>query len=330
MTNARIPRSKLTRAILFLGALSFVIVAFVKVLEINVIETLPASTSQMHGKWFAFACLTTEPFGSRIIVTNEAHSAEYEIYMVPNIAYNPLLHKAPVFGQVAWSPDGESIAFIIDDQLGLYTFSEGKSSVQMNVVNNVVQFSWSPDSEHIALIVSSGINELHSSIDYGLYIYALSDSSLRYLVSSNDGVSLAWSPTSEWIAFSSENSIRLISPDGIRSLDLVQGTSSFIDMAWSPDGVLLAYYKRIDLDESVIRIVDISTLLQIDISIDRYVYGLSWSDDGQWISFSSRDPDNRATGIYRVQRDTNEMQQLTAIDDGECMPSGATWSPPFE
>jgi dipeptidyl aminopeptidase/acylaminoacyl peptidase len=111
--------------------------------------------------------------------------------------------------------------------------------------------------------------------------------------------------------------IKIVNADGsnLRNIDLsVFGVS----VAWSPDGNWIAYDNRIESNNfekttSQIFVMDKDGKNQRQITNSNYYkYGLSWSPSGQEISFSPSFPED----IVAVQKDGNYLRKITNLNHG--------------
>ncbi len=159
---------------------------------------------------------------------------------------------------LAWSPNGEKLAFLIYDwenwprQYTLYTALAGGSELRKVAENVVSDASWSPDGQQFALARLVGE-------EVGLYTLAAdgSDPKLiatitdleKYVFWTRDDRSwtgtVAWSPDGTKLLYSCHKGACLIDVKTGQSIGLISGIPKWLHShvaAWSPDGTRIAIY----------------------------------------------------------------------------------------
>ena len=218
------------------------------------------------------------PDGSRIVYSTCALSggseqgdesdrrvSNYEIFVSNSDGTNAeRLTKSTYSGVLpAWSPDGQSIAFISDGSprhqrgsiglLTIYRLATGSSiEVALPTGTSVAlqRLSWSPDSEHIAFVVSEG--ELPRS--RAAYVVGADGSGLSRVSDAASGP--AWSPDGTRLAIlvpgDEENALALYTfeTDGSSPVEIEHGfpfASYRIaggwagNLSWSPEGSAILF-----------------------------------------------------------------------------------------
>jgi RNA polymerase sigma-70 factor, ECF subfamily len=165
---------------------------------------------------------------------------------------------------VAWSPDGRTIAYIVQNGQELWVWDtyrsrqDGQNPHRLYAENSremTLGLSWSPDSSQIALMVGTHDND---NIAVNLRIFR------RYGVQEQDkpifvglwmgrspfrSSNLSWSPDGKYLAYMPVYSGRdrygsqivLIRPDGSDQKTLVEGSWGLTGFTWSPDGRWIAF-----------------------------------------------------------------------------------------
>jgi Tol biopolymer transport system component len=156
----------------------------------------------------------------------------------------PIPHLARA-QEIAWSPDGRSLAFAFAGKVqgvDVYT-SRADGSGLRRVLRNASDPQWSPDGERLLVVrdVCTGYYSdcIGSDFRVDLYTVRLDGSELRHVTREPNGAEPAWSPDGKRIAFvANDGDLYLMDADGDRQRRLFRG--QFVGVAWSPDGSKLA------------------------------------------------------------------------------------------
>jgi serine/threonine protein kinase len=134
-----------------------------------------------------------------------------------------------------WSPDGKWIAFVLnrDGNTDIYVMDTNGASVHP-LTNNAVQDTWprwSPDGKHIAFYSNR-------SGRYGIHVMNADGSEVRLVT--DKGCCAAWSPDSQYLAFSAGypgSDIFIIGLDGSGLRNVTKGNNDYYRTAmptWGP------------------------------------------------------------------------------------------------
>jgi len=115
-----------------------------------------------------------------------------------------------------------------------------------------------------------------------------------------DGV--AWAPKGNRIAYISYYELAVIDSDGTNKV-VIDNSPGLREMAWAPDATKIAYI--IGKDVFTVN-VDGTGKRRIETgNSDISTYSISWSPDGQWITFEKWEE-----GIYIVNIDGSDLTKL--------------------
>ncbi len=173
----------------------------------------------------------------------------------------------------AWSPDGQQIAYIRNDQevssILLMSSSGGEpEQLVTRTITNHSTLTWSSDGEKIAYVDGE-----HNAAAYGIYDYALESRTKSKLAI----------PDSEELAY--------------------------YNPMYSPDGKYLSFLSITGTGKFGIKLLDLKTGdIQLLEHIGSPISGHSWSMDAQHILFSVQgDLESR---VHKVSLNTGEMSEL--------------------
>jgi CubicO group peptidase (beta-lactamase class C family) len=218
-------------------------------------------------------------------------------------------------GMPAWSPDGQSIAWLTyrDDQVDILVALANGSGV-LHLTDdppNDLRVAWSPDGERV--VYSSDVDG-----DHELYVLRLADGSITKLTDNDiDDWVPAWSPDGASIAYirtDDRGQLRVMAVDGSGDLEVGGATGNPWWPAWSPDGTRIAYET-----DGAIFIVPAEGGQAVRLTVEqlRVVRFPAWAP-GKDLLFSS-DSD-----LYAAAADGSNVRRLTATPTEELT---AAWAP---
>ena len=243
-----------------------------------------------------------------------------------NLTNSPARETNPV-----WSPDGGAIAFVND--AGGFGISpdicvmDADGSNVINLTNDGAidsSPSWSPDGTKISF---------HSMRDHGwsdIFVMNKDGSDVINLTPGHGhgGNSPAWSPKSEWIAFTGFGRVQdiwvqdifVIASDGSDVRNLTNSNAADGKPSWSPDGNLIAFNSTRIGDCSNLFIMNADGSHVRQLTTECVGYAPSWYPDGSQIIFEL-DHDN----LQIIDVDGTNQRPLPA--DGPTLGHRPVWSP---
>ncbi|TQV85806.1 winged helix-turn-helix domain-containing protein [Aliikangiella coralliicola] len=178
---------------------------------------------------------------------------------------------------------------------------------------------WSPDGDHFAYL-----RMVKGSQDCNVMLYQLStDKQVKLapcLITRFGAASLSWSPSGEFIAYSSDkDTISIIRPDTsstISQISLIEKTGPFSDFfpTWSADSKTLYFVRQKSIERPELFQVDIDSreVTQTTYNISQTlakIYGLVILPNND-IFLTGWDRDNNNRSLYQLSKDKTSLLEL--------------------
>jgi Tol biopolymer transport system component len=239
---------------------------------------------------------------------------------------------------LAWSPDGEALAFIAGGRFADIYVMNADGSGRRRLAGDATygELAWSPRSDKIAFA-----RERDGDVE--LYVMNPDGSGQRRLTRNMVRDSYpVWSPDGRKIAFESNWQVWVMNPDGSGQRRLTRNGGRNFAPAWSPNGRRIAFERRLGRQQSPRSCSGCGNALHFEVWVmnadGRQARVLardaaqepSWSPDGQKIAFKrqlgEREPfGGRQSDIYVMNADGSGQRNLTqAAGNRESQP---VWSP---
>ena len=217
----------------------------------------------------------------------------------------------------AWSPNGNSIAFVSDrDGNPEIYVMDATGSLQVRRTNAGANSrpAWSPDAGKIAFV---------SERDGNREIYVMNADGTNQLRLTNNAAiddQPAWSPDGSTIAFASNRDgnfeIYRMNADGSGSpTRLTTNAVADVQPAWSPDGAKLVFSRPEGCCGYNLWVMDAGGANAVQLTTSYSANDAGWSPDGGWIAFGASLCDYYECS-YAVQAVRADGKRIVEITDG--------------
>ncbi|MCW1968644.1 MAG: PD40 domain-containing protein [Anaerolineae bacterium] len=224
---------------------------------------------------------------------------------------------APTQRVFAWSPDGKYIAYLNENNLGLYD-TDNRITKTLVANTNVSTFAWSPNSDSVSYVVGKSLIARYD-LKTNVVTTITNDTTARTFLGYFDNFSQVpdfWRPGESLYSFSSDkDKITIIRSDGTNLTELRDGSHP----TWSPTYDRLAYVRPpvvlSDTQRTISTTIGILTFdratgIKSDVVLCSFadldhVLMLNWSPDGENLLINVKAKDYPGD-IYRIKTDGSQ------------------------
>jgi len=244
-----------------------------------------------------------------------------------------------VNGPLAWSPDGQMIAFILKTDRNatkneLYVVRKDGSGLRRLTYAPHWKWSpsWSPDGQTI-IFIDAGSDGNQGDI---VSVNVEKGSFLKLTYTPGIEEFPIWSPNGEKIAFlyretrTSSDELYVMDADGSNRIRISELPTNFSQMSWSPDSSQIAFSSDFqDCGEIYVTNLYGGGLRRLT-DTPGCAYNPTWSPDGRYIAFNGSKKEccnvmDMGWEIYIMKADGSGVTQLTTNSDW--IPSDPSWAP---
>jgi eukaryotic-like serine/threonine-protein kinase len=221
---------------------------------------------------------------------------------------------------VAWSPDGQWLAFTYIDSAVVWDLDRGQEVMRLDGEGEsyVNDLAWSPEGDRLAVV---GWSEL-------LRVWSVEDGELILEIEAPGSRHVSWSPDGHYLATTGGSSRVYIwhAEGGDSAAELAGHGEEVTQTAWSPDGQFLASSSidgtvrlwAVDSWEEVASLGDTgSAMTAVAWSADsRYLAAGSWSQIWLWLVDGPEEP------LTILEGHVGPISGLRWLDDGRLVSAG--------
>jgi WD40 repeat protein len=238
---------------------------------------------------------------------------------------------------IAWSPNNNYLAvtFNIGNLIKVYSFDGANLlTVASASVSSPYGIVWSPDGKYLACGTGGGATNL--------YVYSFNGQTLTSAASFSGGsgtvYGVAWSPNGKYVACADTAGtgyVRVLSFSGsslsqVSFQSLGSGTSSYNDVAWSPDGTVLAvaWYSSTSLFIIPVTLSgQLGTAVTLSSAGSWASYRVQWSPNGRFLAVVGGGA-GTTISVFRWQpTDVTPIAPVATGGYSLWYPIGFVWSP---
>ena len=246
--------------------------------------------AQVNGKAFPF---TASPDLTKLAFSVTREDRKKDLYIVPfSITEARTTGPARLVFEgwsggaynvtISWSPDGTKLAVVHEGDIWVYPLEDGKL-IQITDTPELKRWvDFSPDGNMISYFIPSKQTGI-------LHIIPATGGISRIV--HNDCQDAKWLPDSKSIALLSNNELQVVSLDGQKIKQIANikdlGLDNISSPQFSHDGKYMAFIGNYG-DKSFIIMYSIETTKITRLAqenLDDFKYSLSWSPDGEWLSY---------------------------------------------
>ncbi len=199
-----------------------------------------------------------------------------------------------------WSPNKDNIAFAAGDGLYMVDILTKTKKELARTGDMIFWPAWSPDGNSIAFINQHPFEGVLKRFGGLMVFNADTNAVKMLGSAGDQAIHPAWSPDGNWIAFTSildenptsanyaNSKILLIDPDSTTLLEMASADQFSEYPVWSPDSQRIAFIKSADI---CVMDNNGNNFINLTNTPDRYDYLPVWADAGNSIIFVSRSMD---------------------------------------